>query len=736
MDTIKKSTRVAIHGEVRPRQKGSIVLFALMALATLAPTTPAHASTINASLSMPPNNLGLVGWWTMDGANMVSNVADSSGQGNNGNLMGGATTTVPGPVGQALLFKGANYVTVPYSASIAPIRITVSYWMKETAAPAFLDTLVTRKDDGTGISYFSDMRGTSNQSPTFGTDPGFNHLVTANSSLTVGRWYHIVGTFDGGTYRIYINGILDNALVDGTPLYTSTVPLDIGYLDLNGVSSRFFHGSIDDIRIYNRALSASEIKQIYNAGTGTHTNASLNPPNLQNGLVGWWTMDGANMVSNVADSSGQGNNGNLMGGATTTVPGEVGQALKFNGTSQYVDLGTQAAPPSMSFSVWIKPNAYPVGSAFSEPLRKESSYEISLSGTGNSLANSAVVGVKDTSDNRYEIDVPFSYIPLNTWTLITLTAVSNSYVKVYVNGVQYGSDVSFPTSIGNTSGNHIFLGTYGTTAPSLGRWFSGSVDDFRIYNRALSAQEVQQLYNLGGATHVNATVNPPNLQSGLVGHWTFDGPDMVSNVADSSGQGNNGRLIGFISTTTVPGPIGQALSLNNGTSPYIQYVQTTTNYGNASSLTKITVSAWFKTSTASGRTIITLDRKQDGTDTVGDRTIYIGTDGRVYGYVYDTAQKYSISTNTYTDNKWHHAVAVINAGNAITLYIDGIAQSSTSIGTPYSGYSNSYWVIGNYSGAGLLNASSGVFPGKIDDVRIYNRALSAQEVQQLYNLGH
>jgi hypothetical protein len=66
-----------------------------------------------------------------------------------------------------------------------------------------------------------------------------------------------------------------------------------------------------------------------------------------------------------------------------------------------------------------------------------------------------------------------------------------------------------------------------------------------------------------GATTVGKTLTPAgSLQTGLVGHWTFDGKDMLSNVADISGNGNNGTLVGFTSTTTVSGKVGQALEFD------------------------------------------------------------------------------------------------------------------------------------------------------------------------------
>ena len=93
--------------------------------------------------------------------------------------------------------------------------------------------------------------------------------------------------------------------------------------------------------IYNRALSASEVQQLYGLGAGTHVNTSSanlqRGSSLANGLVGYWTFDGSDISgSTVYDLSGNGNNG-TNNGATPTI-GKLGQALKFDGSSSYVNI--------------------------------------------------------------------------------------------------------------------------------------------------------------------------------------------------------------------------------------------------------------------------------------------------------------------------------------------------------------------------------------------------------------
>ena len=96
-------------------------------------------------------------------------------------------------------------------------------------------------------------------------------------------------------------------------------------------------------------------------------------------------------------------------------------------------------------------------------------------------------------------------------------------------------------------------------------YFTGNIDDVRVYNRALSAAEVERLYELGGTTHINKTLDVnPDLDRGLVGHWSFDG-DLTASVADSSGTGNDAYFSSTSQATSsmvVPGVFGQGVQLD------------------------------------------------------------------------------------------------------------------------------------------------------------------------------
>src|SRR3989344_4887967 len=176
---------------------------------------------------------------------------------------------------------------------------------------------------------------------------------TSNTAINDGRWNHVCITFVDSTDVVsyFFNGGTDGASSNATA-FVHSASKTIGNRS-GGGSSTAFNGSIDDVRVYSRALSAGEITQLYNLGAATKISATskgLPGVGLNNGLVGHWTFDGPKMLSNVADSCISGNTGYLVhsGSGTTTTAGKLGQALSFDGVDDYVIVNNNAAFNSQS----------------------------------------------------------------------------------------------------------------------------------------------------------------------------------------------------------------------------------------------------------------------------------------------------------------------------------------------------------------------------------------------------
>ena len=198
---------------------------------------------------------GLVAEWHFDeGSGSV--LADSSGNGNDG-VIHGATWT-DGNFGSALEFDGVDdYVVVPHSASISLSNaMTISAWVTADSFPDWstvvMKSATSRWYDGYGMYYGSgDLR-------VFVTEYSSHKAHTPFSATS--SFKHVVGTYDGNNIKIYIDGVEKSTTSTSAGISTNTASLTIGK-GAGGVYQ--WDGKIDEIRIYNRALNAEEVKALY-----------------------------------------------------------------------------------------------------------------------------------------------------------------------------------------------------------------------------------------------------------------------------------------------------------------------------------------------------------------------------------------------------------------------------------------------------------------------------------------
>jgi hypothetical protein len=281
------------------------------------------------------------------------NANDSIGN-NNGTAVG--VTYGPGEVGEAFQFSGNGYVRVPDSPSLDTPQVTVEAWVKSAVASPTAEFnykqlvakgigtygLYTYADGGL-VFFISDGYDAPFLSPDAGT------------GIWDGRWHLVAGTYDGSAVRLYVDG---KEVGNGTPALVNinynlpgTHDLQIGNIaQFSGTGG--FDGSIDDLSIYNRALSASEIQAIYNAGSA---GASAAPGSSTQGVVvdlpmgtGTGLAGGVTNIQNLVGSPGNdilvGNGGNTingLGGQDLLVAG--GSASTLSGTGADILIGGQTA---------------------------------------------------------------------------------------------------------------------------------------------------------------------------------------------------------------------------------------------------------------------------------------------------------------------------------------------------------------------------------------------------------
>jgi len=669
----------------------------------LIPTT-----TSAATLQAPPNNLGLVGYWPLED-DRGSTAGDVSGFGNDGTLtnMDPATDWLDGRLGTALDFDGNNdFVGIPPFSSFASSGYSTAFWIKtrdlSSQRIAYWDQENNQyqfrvQSDGNFYFYQND-----------GTD-----WKSVNAPIDANQWHFVAGTWDGAKMRLYIDGELKGSK-SISDLGSPSIGTAIG--QAGAKDERYWNGQIDDVRIYDRALTKANVQDLYQSGF-TKVNTSRKLSNI-GGLTGWWTMDGKDVdwsssSGQIKDNSGDGNDGTTNGGMTndqSAAEGRVGQALSFDGSDDYIDVGGAdfydlTAP--FSVSGWVN---------IHKDLSENDVFGKYNDGNGWIFRkyNNVLQLWFDGNGHASKAYNP----PTNEWEHWGATW-DGSQVKYYVNGALFDS-VSTTDTV-KSSGNTLKLGQRGDR--SNDNDFDGTIDDARIYNQTLTANEIQRIYNATRPSPIN-TSRTDRLTDGLVGFWSMNGQDVdlsdsAAEVKDTTSNGNDGDAKNGASPAI--GKLGQGFGFD-GEDDYIAVADS----NSLDIKDAITVSAWVKYSSLNKWDRILGKRGST-------RSYSLGRDNNTNEYSFalklESGDRKGITSNTkITTNQWRHIVGVWN-GSTMKLYVDGTKESVRSFaGTLISNASNLN--IGRNGDDGGYELD-----GDIDNVRIYDRALSGDEVEKLYRLG-
>ena len=223
---------------------------------------------------------------------------------------------------------------------------------------------------------------------------------------------------------------------------------------------------------------------------GKEDNAWQNPGVLGTaelaGLVGWWKLDETGGTS-AKDSSDNDNNGTLVGGPQWQPSGgKVGGALKFDGVDDYVDTGYAANLSTWTVAVWVKSPAAPLSENQSGPVHREKNYQINWNHMMDSFSGAAGVQIGGTW-----YPASFGNLQANTWYHLAAT-YDGEDLKAYRDGalITNNSDPAGPPSAEDET---LKFGRHAANTD----FFSGTVDDVRVYNYALSEGRITALYNEG-----------------------------------------------------------------------------------------------------------------------------------------------------------------------------------------------------------------------------------------------
>jgi hypothetical protein len=413
-------------------------------------------------------------------------------------------------------------------------------------------------------------------------------------------------------------------------------------------------------------------------------NRALNDSDIKKlaGLVGHWLFaEGAG--SSAADSSGQANNATLSGGASwTTECTGTNNALLTNGTGGIAATASNFTPPDAgTVAFWMRSSGAPAGTARICGLGGDWEIRQVSDGTiGFDLCADAGTSMVTTT--------PLSEV--NRWYHVAVTFDSdNESYAIYLDGQLHKSGTSANT-LSQQAANVL---SFGARTGMASEYWAGALRDFRVYNRKLCPTEIATLY-------------------GLMGHWKLDETSGTT-AYDSSGFDRNMSVLGTATWTTL-GSVNGALQFNGSTRAEVTNLMT--------SPSNVTLAAWANLTAvdSSGSEVVSLG------DYFAIRLD--GSSSRAFFYNGTTWANATVA-QSYLNAGWHHFAAVFNdTANTCKLYVDGVEAASvnTTVTIPYSGLGTKT-VIGAHGNS----STSFDFTGKIDDVRVYSRALCPNEIQIL-----
>lgn len=698
------------------------ILAALVVLAGYGPVSALISRTASGSpasgsghVSRQPYHIGadqgLVGYWNFDG-----NANDSSGQGNNGtltNFNGDATDGyVDGKFGKGLKFDGVNdYINSSNNSfKFGTGDFAVSMWVYPTsfAAEAGLYDAQVLGGPGGRTNAFVLVQNASTGKLRIFSNASYSSAT--NNTVTLNTWNHIIIKRSGTTVTFYINGVADSV--------TITLATDISaggavvgrYAD---ASSGYYSGSLDDVRIYNRALSSAEITQLYQGSQ---------PTTCDQTCVGYWPLDESGATARDATLK---NANNLTDNNTVTQavgPGGTGNAAQFTKANlEYLSIPDNSSVSlgdiDMSLSGWVYMDSAPSPGETRVIIGKQDD-NIGFEWTLNVYNNSGVATypsfqVRDAANTTYgNVSATIGVMAPNQWYYIAAwhDSVANTLNIQVDNGTVYTQAWS-----GGIRDSTAPL-TIGSTYTGGGFYWDGRIADVGLWHRVLTSGERTSLYNSGnGKTYAGLAASE---KDSLVSYWNLDeasgtrmdshgGTGLVTEATSGEGVFGGGR--------TFDG-VNDVIRI-----PHNSSLDMTTDY---------TLSAWVNPVNIHDYEPIFVR----GEGSVDDIELYISQPNQLITVVHNRNNGGSIVGAQGFANpipgSWS-LLSVTYTGGTVTVYLNGAKTGSSLMTAPLD--TDKPWMIGGADHT--VFGGNNRFQGGIDDVRIYNRALADYEIYAMYAAG-
>ena len=622
----------------------------------LSPFSGTASNTTKAAAS------GLVAAYGFDQGSGTT-VTDASGNGNNGTITN-ATWSTSGKYGGALQFNGTSaLVTIPDSASLhLTTGLTLEAWVNPSTVNANWRDVVYKGND----NYYLSATSTNASSPDGGLIAGGTYAdAFGTSALPTNTWSFLTETYDGSTVRLYVNGTQVASTAHTGAIATSTNPLQIGGDSIYG---QFFAGLIDNVRVYNTALSAAQIQsdQTTAVTPGQDTTAPSQPGTPTTSVVSSSEID-------------------LTWAASTDPDSPVSYQVwrcQGSGCSNFAQIAT---PTSASYNDTnlTASTSYTYEIRATDPTGNLSSYSGTASATTKAIDTTAPSqpGTPTTSVvSSSEIDL--------TWAASTDpdSPVSYQVWRCQGSGCTNFAQIATPTSASYNDTN--------LTASTS-------------YTYEIRATDPSNNLSPFSGTASNTT---KAAASGLVAAYGFD-QGSGTTVTDASGNGNNGTITN--ATWSTSGKYGGALQFN-GTSALV----TIPDSASLHLTTGLTLEAWVNPSTVNANWRDVVYKGNDNYYLSATSTNASSPDG---GLIAGGTYADAFGTSALPTNTWSFLTETYD-GSTVRLYVNGTQVASTAHTGAIATSTNPLQIGGD-------SIYGQYFAGLIDEARVYNVALTAAHIQ-------
>lgn len=718
---------------------------------------------------------GPSGYWPMD-ENTGQYVYDRSGSGNTGVL--GSSSSVQstdptweiGKFGAATGYNGQTsdrFVYIPSNTgnNFTNENLTVMAWVRRTGDASFSNPMYIVDKINFSAGYELKLAGistTCNDAGNGGTSACFNvsdgtdtyYMSTTGDGITAdSTWHHIAAVFDRNNENnniIFIDGIAQATTINGTlanigSLSSSSIPLCLGIQGTVGSCSNTneFNGSIDEVKIYNYARTPQQIIEDMNAGHPT----GGSPIGT---ATSYWKFDEAAGTTAYDANATSGNNLTLST-ASWTASGKYNSAWNGNGTA-YLSRADDpdfdvAATDNYSVSLWFKSDATSNPGSTEYLFNKANATTAGYAVYANTSGNLCFAIDDDATWSPDVASCSPGDIYDNTWHhLVAVRNVTADQTQLYIDGLLVDSDTDTTTA---TLENSLSLYIGDRDGTNNGDEFNGDLDEIKVFRDALSADEVKLLFNANSVTNFGTGIreadaladgagNPP------VGYWNFN-ENTGSTVYDKSG--NNVNMTRYGNAAYVPGKVGSSMTFDGSETGNTTHASVQTD--SYDSQTTGTLCSWVKPYDTGDavQSFVSIAEDDDGSHT---DWMYMGfqpsSNSIFFNLKDNNVTQLTVGAGTITPNEWSHfCITMASTGNSLYLngakvtsptysvgsastdvWIDNIAENSTglSIGC----------LDGNISIVGC-SAITQMFEGQIDEVKLWDYALTPAQIAYDYNRG-